>query len=92
MENETMPGNVPLSEGLGVGAEARYLASDLRPAGLRFRLSGNGSHIADEDFIFDALLKINGDFGDGERKAYAQWIIDALNAADAKLPRKPRDA
>lgn len=79
-----------LSEVLGAGAEARYLASEQRPSdgGPRFRVSDSGRTISDEDFIFDALIRVGGDFGDDAlRTRYAQWICDALNEADKKLPR-----
>lgn len=83
-----------LNEGLGAGGCARYLASDMRhpDGGPRFRIGVEGRHIIDDDFIFDAMLKVDGDFDDATRTAYAQWICDALNEADKQLPREPGGA
>lgn len=59
----------------------------------RFRVSDDGRTISDEDFIFDVLIRVGGDFGDDAlRTSYAQWMCDALNEADKHLPREPRDA
>lgn len=80
---------------LGAGAEARYLASEQRPrdGGPRFRVSDGGRTISDEDFIFDALIRVGGDFGDDAlRTRYAQWMCDVLNEADKTLTREPRGA
>lgn len=48
------------TEGLGAVSEARYLASEQRPrdGGPRFRVSDGGRTISDEDFIFDALIRV----------------------------------
>lgn len=88
----TAVGGSALSEGLGAVSEARYLASDMMPpgGGPRFRIGVEGRHIIDEDFIFDAMLKVDGDFDDTQRAAYAQWICDALNEADKTLARERR--
>ena len=91
-EQPGLPGIVLSSDGLGVGTEARpYLASHMRcdDEKPRFRVGPDGAVLDDDDFIFDALIRIEGDFDEGERVAYAQWIAAALNAADAKLPRMP---
>lgn len=69
----------------------QHIASDMRPddGGPRFRPSDDGKTISDEDFIFDALIRIGGDFGSDElRRTYAQWICDALNEADKHLARE----
>lgn len=71
------------------------LASEQRnPDGRpRFSASEDGRLIDDDDFIFDASLRVSGDFGgDEERRAYAQWIADTLNAADQALPRESHAA
>lgn len=86
------PDGSALSEGLGTGAEARYLASAMRPhdGGPRFRVSDGGRTISDEDFIFDATIRVGGDFGDDAmRVRYAQWMCDVLNEADKILPEAP---
>lgn len=69
-----------------------FLASDMRSddGNPRFRVSKDGRVLDDDDFIFDARISIGGDFSDEERLAYAQWMADALNAADASLPRMMR--
>lgn len=98
MSKEHQSGEPPalqLNGGLGAGAEASYLASEQRPrdGGPRFRVSDSGRTISDEDFIFDALIRVGGDFGDDARRTrYAQWMCDALNEADKSLPREPRGA
>lgn len=83
-----------LSDGLGAGSAAPYLASHMRSqdAKPRFRVGVDGGVIDDDDFLFDALIRIEGYFGEGARLAYAQWMADALNEADKKLPREPRGA
>jgi len=84
-----------LNDGLGGETESRYLASEQRPrdGGPRFRVSDGGRTISDEDFIFDAMIRIGGDFGgDALRTWYAQWICDSLNEADKQLPREPHGA
>ena len=65
------------------------LASDMRSPDdkPRFRVGADGAVIDDDDFIFDALIRIEGDFGEGQRRVYAQWIADTLNEADTKLDR-----
>lgn len=83
--------NSPAAEGatsndvLGGG----HVASTMRRPNSekRFIVIGDGRVIDDGDFIFDARLVISGDFGDGDRLRYAQWIADALNVADATLPQ-----
>lgn len=95
MEQSNPPALVRLSEGLGAAYDGHYLASEQRPrdGGPRFRVSDGGRTISDEDFIFDALIRVGGDFGDDVlRTRYAQWMCDALNEADKTLPRVPRGA
>jgi hypothetical protein len=59
------------------------LSSNMRSpdGGPRFRVRDGGAWIDDDDFIFDATVRIGGDFGEGKKLAYAQWIADTLNAA-----------
>jgi hypothetical protein len=50
----------------------------------RFKPNDGGTWIDDDDFGFDAMLKVDGDFGsDADRLAYAQFICDKLNAPEA---------
>ena len=57
----------------------------------RFLVSEDGRTICDECFIIDALIRIDGDFGDDdERQRYAKWLADALNAADKPDGLEPR--
>ncbi len=45
--------------------------------------------VIDEDFGYDALLHITGDFASYiERAAYAQAVADALNAAQIPVREK----
>jgi hypothetical protein len=69
------------------------LASTMRSAAQpRFTVCDGGHVIDDDDFLYDALISIGGDFGDDAiRTAFAQWVADALNAADASLPRVSRE-
>lgn len=93
--NETQtPGPAALrsSDGLGAGAGVRYLASGHRAHGPRFHPTTDGRDIFDEDFIFDAMLRVRGDFLPDDRAAYVKWICDTLNEADKTLPRVPRGA
>jgi hypothetical protein len=91
MDDSSQPGALGSNEGLGLpGTRKVHLASGQRnPHGApRFEVVNGGEAISDDDFIFDAWIKITGDFDAEEREAYAQWIADALNAADACLPRR----
>ena len=95
MTNKQAPGALGSNDELGAVSEGHYLASEQRPrdGGPRFRASDDGRTISDEDFIFDALIRVGGDFGDDALRArYAQWMCDALNEADKQLPRVPRGA
>lgn len=67
------------------------IASNMRsPNGQpRFTVQDGGGWIDDDDFLFDAALKISGDFAPDDRLRFAQWICDALNEADKLLPRQP---
>lgn len=99
MTDKTTPPSEPnqplglgCNEQLGAGSEALYLASDMRsPESCpRFTVQDGGSWIDDDDFIFDAMIKISGDFSDQARARFSQWVCDTLNEADKKLPREPR--
>jgi hypothetical protein len=53
----------------------------------RFNPTPNGKAIDDDDFVYDALLRISGDFPDeAVRLSYAQWLCDKLNAAPPAQP------
>ncbi|MGD9882303.1 MAG: hypothetical protein AB7F22_30160 [Reyranella sp.] len=55
----------------------------------RFKVQRDGRTIWDEDFNYDALLRINGDFpNDAERLKYAHAIANALNAAEIPTGRE----
>ena len=76
-----------------ISAELRTEVQQLKLGEPRFRVSDDGRTISDEDFIFDVLIRVGGDFGDDAlRTSYAQWMCDALNEADKHLPREPRGA
>lgn len=92
MTTEAPPGALGSNDGLGQAVEG--IASDMRQSDVRprFTVQDEGRWIDDDDFIFDAMLKISGDFSDESRKRFAQWICDTLNAADARLPRMKRGA
>jgi len=47
-------------------------------------------YIDDDDFGYDACLKITGDWEYHEKLAYAQAVADALNSAGKKIPVAPR--
>lgn len=47
----------------------------------RFKPGVTGRSIDDDDFIYDAVLLVKGDFkDDDQRLSYAQWLCDKLNA------------
>lgn len=47
----------------------------------QWELSRDGRFIHDNDFTYDAMLKVTGDFvDDQDRIVYAQKIVDILNA------------
>lgn len=59
----------------------------------RFLPSFDGRRIFDNDFTHDALLNVDGDFGDDKtRRAYAKRLCDALNAALASLQGERQDS
>jgi hypothetical protein len=47
----------------------------------RFFVAQDGAFIGDENFDFDAGLKVSGDFVDDEKRRYAQMIACTLNNA-----------
>lgn len=56
-----------------------------RSMAVRFAATDSGKYIMDDDFHYDAMLQLTGDWpSDDERQAYAQAVADALNAA--KIP------
>jgi len=60
------------------------LSSTQRSPGPRFQMDSDGRHISDEDFIFDANLRISGDFKHfDQRIAYVQMLCRLLNAPEA---------
>jgi hypothetical protein len=46
-------------------------------------------YIDDDDFGYDAAIKVSGDWEYPEKLAYAQAVADALNAAGDKIPVAP---
>jgi hypothetical protein len=51
---------------------------------------GERIYIDDDDFHWDALLRVSGDFEScEEKKRYAQAICDVLNAAEDSIPYRP---
>lgn len=95
-DDKCYTGTGPAAEVVGQVRQTKHiLASEQRPRdGLpRFRSSSDGRTISDEDFIFDALLRVGGDFKtDSVRLAYAQWVCNALNDADKLLLGSPEVA
>ncbi len=69
-----------------------------RSRAVRFVASDDGTNVDDDDFCYDALIRIDGDWpSDAERIAYAQAVADALNAAQipdgkASRPSAPGEA
>jgi hypothetical protein len=58
-------------------------SSKQRTRAARFVPSADGKIIDDDDFLYDAMLKVTGDFGDDEtRISFAQWLCDKLNAPE----------
>jgi hypothetical protein len=52
-------------------------------------VDGSHAQVWDEDFGYDANLRITGDFGSHKaRAAYATAVAAALNAADIPTPEK----
>lgn len=49
-------------------------------------------YIDDDDFGYDACVKVSGDWDYPEKLAYAQAVADALNAAGDKIPVAQPDA
>jgi hypothetical protein len=46
-------------------------------------------YIDDDDFGYDACIKVSGDWEYPEKLAYAQAVADVLNAAGDKIPVAP---
>jgi hypothetical protein len=42
--------------------------------------------VDDDDFGYDALLMIQGDFVDDEKRAFAQAVADVLNENEGRIP------
>lgn len=49
-------------------------------------------YIDDDDFGYDACIKVSGDWDYPQKLAYAQAVADALNAAGDKIPVAQPDA
>jgi hypothetical protein len=65
-------------------------SSPQRSRSERFVASPDGRSIDDDDFIYDASLKVYGDFEDDtSRHSYAQWLCNTLNAATTTGKREP---
>jgi hypothetical protein len=48
---------------------------------------GDGANINDDNFDFDANLKVTGDFGEGQLREYVEMITFVLNSHVALLER-----
>lgn len=60
--------------------------SKLRSKAIRFEASKDGRLIHDDDFEYDAILRVDGDFAsDEQRKSYSDWLCGKLNAAQKEL-------
>lgn len=55
-------------------------------------LDGESVFIDDDDFGWDALLRVQGDFGDIEAaRKFAQAVCDVLNENEARIPIRAAD-
>jgi len=69
--------------------------TDMRSQSVRFTVSARSRpqelvQIHDDDFHWDAVLRVSGDFENlEERKRYALAVAQALNAAEASIPVRP---
>lgn len=75
-----------LDAGYGGGAVSFHDFGPDRSRAVRFvarmNTDGRGVVVDDDDFHYDALLKLSGDWpSDAERMAYAEAVAAALNAA-----------
>lgn len=61
------------------------LSSDSRTQAARFNVCDNLA-IDDDDFRFDALIVVHGDFGDGEKAKYVAEVCRRLNGIAAPSP------
>lgn len=62
---------------------------NMRSHPIRFTVNSdeNGTYVYDDDFGWDAMLKIGGDFGSlAARNAFAEAIAKALNDAGDAIP------
>jgi hypothetical protein len=52
----------------------------------------SGIYVDDDDFGYDACMKITGDFATKEERiVYAQAVADALNVAEIPTPEKTKE-
>lgn len=62
-------------------------APQTRSHPVRFAVRDGGRWIDDDDFTFDAMMKIDGDFGSDEARAqYAAMVCERLNAGESNPP------
>lgn len=66
------------------------LSSDQRSLPNRFNVTPDLS-IDDDDFLFDALINVEGDFGEGMKAKYVAEIARRLNAGAAQPMRQSHD-
>jgi hypothetical protein len=70
--------------------------TDMRSQSVRFTVSAQKRpqelvQIHDDDFHWDAALRVSGDFENfDEKKRYAHAVAQALNAAEASIPVRPQ--
>lgn len=43
-------------------------------------------YVDDDDFGYDALLMVSGDFVDDEKRRFAQAVADVLNENESRIP------
>lgn len=71
------------------------MTTDMRSQSVRFTVSTQLRpqelvQIHDDDFHWDAALRVSGDFENvDEKRRYALAVAQALNAAEASIPIRP---
>lgn len=73
----------------------KFKTDQAREKRRRFQVDGGDGksrlYICDDDFHWDALLRINGDFEtDAEKLRYATAIAKVLSDNEDKIPYRPR--
>lgn len=60
--------------------------SRMRPVRFEVHEHNGSPYIDDDDFGFDAVIDVGGDFADDEKKRFLEAVCAVLNENEARIP------